>query len=57
MPASIATVRSKNTVRKKVSSSTSRSPLGADSVCRKCSYSLMFQATTSSTAASAASGT
>ena len=57
MPTSIAMVRSMNTVSRKVSNSTRRSPFGADSVLRKASCSLMFHATTSSTAASAASGT
>ena len=56
-PAWMATVRSKNTVSPNVSSSTTRSPMGADMVARKFSCSLMFQATISSTAASAASGT
>ncbi|MNR69241.1 hypothetical protein D3C85_1943530 [compost metagenome] len=56
-PTSIASVRSKNTVRKKVSNNTRRSPFGADRVWRKCSYSQMFHATTRSTAASADKGT
>ena len=55
-PTSIATVRSTSTVRKNVVSSTSRSPAGAPIRCVNCSTSLMFHATTISTAARLASG-
>jgi hypothetical protein len=57
MPTSMATVRSKNTVEPKVSSSTSRSPFGAGQRVAEALDSLMFQATTTSIAASAAIGT
>lgn len=57
-PIWIATVRSTSTVSAKANASTSRSPIGAvvmmwRILCRP----LMFHATTTSTAASAASGT
>ena len=56
-PTPIATVRSTSTVSRKVTSSTAASPRGALGNAAKRCASLIPQATTSSTAASAAIGT